>query len=577
MVRTPHFLLLRGLLLVTLAAPAGLAVAQQNPAPGKPDVLRMIGPVSQDVDLRKLPEIPARQGYEPVRLMRHPEGIASQPSAKRAAPKNAPRASRSAAPAPLTPTPSLSFDGMDAVASGCGCLPPDTNGDVGPNHYIESVNSSIQIYNKSGATLVSATTYNSFFSALGASTPCGNNQNDGDGVVFYDHIADRWVVTDFAFPAFPGTSFYECLGVSKTADPVAGGWWLYAVQVDPAHPSYLGDYPKFGLWQDAYYLTMNEFSNNTTFNGVRVYALDRASMAAGLGANAIGFSILPATLGDAYSLVPATFRLGAPPAGRDEYLLAINSSAAASTSENQVFVWRFHTDFVTPANATFGTGVTHAPNGTITVNSFVDAFTASGTLLVPQPGTATKLDTLGDKLMYPLYYQNLGGTESLWAVHTINNSGPTAIRWYQFDVTGGGIPAAPAQQQTFDNAADGLYRWMPSLALDVSGNLAINYAAGNGTVSPSIRYAARKPADAASTLAQGEAILIAGGGSQTHSSGRWGDYSANGVDFSDGCTFWMAGEYYTATSSSTWGTRIGAFKFPDCAATPLNLLSFTAD
>src|SRR5205823_3500182 len=111
-----------------------------------------------------------------------------------------------------------------------------------------------------------------------------------------------WVVSDFAFGAFPGAGpFYQCIGVSKTSDPVAGGWYLYSIQVDPANPSWLGDYPKFGMWPDAYYLTMNMFINNTTLGGVRVYALDRNSMINGGSTNAVGFTVLPAVLGDQYS------------------------------------------------------------------------------------------------------------------------------------------------------------------------------------------------------------------------------------------------------------------------------------
>jgi hypothetical protein len=126
---------------------------------------------------------------------------------------------------------------------GCGgCLPPDTDGDVGPNHYMQSVNSSIRVHDKSGNVIAGPVTYNAFFSALGTSTPCGSNQNQGDGIVFYDHLADRWIVSDFAFPAFPGTSFYQCVGVSKTSNPVTGGYWLYAVQVDPANNNFIGDY-----------------------------------------------------------------------------------------------------------------------------------------------------------------------------------------------------------------------------------------------------------------------------------------------------------------------------------------------
>src|SRR5499427_7817621 len=486
------------------------------------------------------------------------------------------------------PAPILTFAGMNSTQSGCLCLPPDSDGDVGPNHYINSVNSSIKIFDKLGNPLngTNGTTYNSFFSALGAGNPCGSNQNDGDGIVFYDHMADRWVVSDFAFPAFPGTSFWQCVGVSKTSSPVSGGWWLYAIQVDPANPSYLGDYPKFGLWPDAYYLSMNEFSNNTTFNGVRVYALDRHSMINAGPANAIGFSILPANLGDQYSLVPASFRTGdPPPAGQPEWFMDVNSSATAGTVETQVFVRRFHVDFVTPANSTFGVGATHSPDGIITVNGFKDAFKATTSDIVPNGTTTTGqwLDTLGDKIMYPLIYQNLGGTESIYADQTIllatdnTLTGPTAVRWYQFNMTGNTIPATPAQQQDWNNGADGLFRWMPSINVDRQGNVAIGYSTSSRTLNPEIRYAGRLAGDPPNNMSQGEATLITSGGHQTSNLGRWGDYSTMFVDPTDSCTFWHVNEYYTSTSSASWATRIGSFKFPGCtAATPTPTPTATA-
>ncbi len=288
---------------------------QNEKGPSTPQLVPVLGPVSQDQDLRTLPYIAPNPEKEERRLMRHP--LSQTPSQQKSDPLQAVRQFTQAV---AMPTPSATFPGITSAQSGCGCLPPDTDGDVGPNHYIQAVNSSIKIIDKAGNQLLAPTTYNSFFSALGASNPCGNNQNDGDGFVFYDHLADRWVVSDFAFPAFPGTSFYQCIGVSKTSDPVAGGWWLYALQVDPANPSFLGDYPKFGLWPDAYYLSVNLFSNSTTFNGVRVFALPRSAMINGAGApnpGAVAFTIDPATLGNTYSLVPATFRTGsAPPGGR---------------------------------------------------------------------------------------------------------------------------------------------------------------------------------------------------------------------------------------------------------------------
>ena len=559
------------LLASTLRPPA----AGPQPDRPAPDVVALVGPVSQDLDLRALRYVAPTSEEEEIPLRRHPFPLAGGQIQQSQFTQQLMQ--RVLTPIPNMPSPMLTFAGMNSTQSGCGCLPPDSDGDVGPNHYINSVNSSIKIFDKLGNALngTNGTTYNSFFSGLGAGNPCGNNNNDGDGIVFYDHMADRWVVSDFAFPAFPGTSFWQCIGVSKTSNPVSGGWWLYAIQVDPANPSYLGDYPKFGMWPDAYYLSMNEFSNNTTFNGVRVYALDRNSMVNGGSAHAIGFSILPANLGNQYSLVPASFRTGnPPPAGQPEWFMDVNSSSVAGTVETQVFVRRFHVDFATPANSTFGVGATHSPDGIITVNGFKDAFNASTSNIVPN-GTTTanqRLDTLGDKIMYPLIYQNRGGTESIYADQTIllatdnTLTGPTAVRWYQFNMTGNTIPATPAQQQDWNNGADGLFRWMPSINVDRQGNVAIGYSTSSTTLNPEIRYAGRLAGDPPNNMSQGEATLITAGGHQTSTSGRWGDYSTMFVDPTDSCTFWHVNEYYTATSSAGWATRIGSFKFPGCAA-----------
>ena len=194
-------------------------------------------------------------------------------------------------------------------------------------------------------------------------------------------------------------------------------------------------------------------------------------MLGGGPANAIAFTIPIAGVGDSYSLVAANFRTGTPPpAGRDEMLLAVDSPANENTSLTTVKGWLFHVDFANPANSTLGIGANHTPNALMTVSPFVEAWTnAAGFSIVPQQGIADKIQTLGDKIMTPVVYQNLGGTESLWADQTVMVSfpaGPTAVRWYQFDVTGGNFPANPVQQQTFSNGGDGVWRFMPSIAVD---------------------------------------------------------------------------------------------------------------
>jgi hypothetical protein len=284
----------------------------------------MVGPVRLDQDLRSLPYIPsAKRLEEERRLTRYPlPETGAPPPTETWSPWLRSLLRGLFRPTPTMPPPLFTFEGMSKRDTNEG-PPPDTDGDVGPNHYVEALNVAYRVFDNSGNPLTPVITLNSFFAPL-VGTSC-NGENQGDPFVFYDQIADRWVVSDFAFPSFPGTSFFECIGVSQTSDPVSGGWFLYALQHDPSHPDRLGDYPKFALWPDAYYLTVNEFVNPTTFEAVRVYALDRASMISGGPANAIGFTIDPPALGNSFSLVAASFRTGdPPPAGEREFLLAID-------------------------------------------------------------------------------------------------------------------------------------------------------------------------------------------------------------------------------------------------------------
>src|SRR5262249_23125793 len=550
--------------------------AQQNnrsttrqDAPGKqtPDVVQMIGPVMMNTYLRKLPYVAPKEEFEERRLTRYPHLGTGAPTAP-VSPYLQKLMKSISRPMPKMPGPLLTFEG---IGDTCGCQPSDSEGDVGPNHYVEAINETLKVFDKSGNTLSGPTTYNSFFSAL-VGTPCAN-ANDGDPYVLYDKQADRWLISDFAFPSFPGTSFFQCVGVSQSPDPVAGPWALYAIQIDPANNNQLGDYPKFAIWNDggtqnAYFFTVNLFTNNTTFVGVRAFALDRASMLAGGSANAIAFTVPIAGVGDSYSFVAATFRVAnPPPTPRDEMVLAIDSPASGGVTLTQVHARFFHVDFATPANSTFGVGANHTPNAEITVNGFIDAFTNT-TDLVPQQGTGVKLDTLGDKLMTPVVYRFDGATESLWASGTVcqdaNCTQPTGVRWYQFDVTGGTFPVTPVQQETWTNGGDGLYRWMPSIAVDDAGDTVIGYSTSSSTIFPSIRYAGRLSADPPNDLVQGEGIMFAGVSAQT-SGPRWGDYTRTEVDPSNGSDFWHINQY---AQGGDWHTRIGKFNFVGTGATP---------
>ena len=561
------------------AQPRGTNNNQSRPkqdAPGTqtPDVMPMVGPVRLNQDLRRLPYVPKEAETEARRLTRYKfPGTGPLPSAPQtSSPRVKSLINGLLRSVPSMPAPLLTFEG-GAAAQFCACAPPDTDGDVGPNHYVEAINNAFAVYDKNGNSLAGPITYDTLFAPLGAGTPCGEGQNNGDPFVLYDHLADRWLISDFAFPGgIPGSGpFWQCIAVSQSPDPVAGGWFLYAIQHEPAHPTWVGDYPKFALWNNpqpggAYHFTVNLFDGPTlAFEGVRVFALDRGSMLAGGPANTVAFTIGPAGVGDAYSLVAANFRTGSPPpAGRDEMLLAVDATIPGATL-TEVHGWLFHVDFATPANSTIGLGADHTPNAEITVEPFVQAWTAQTYVLVPQQGTTDKLDTLGDKIMTPVVYQNRNGTESLWANQTtmLNfPNGPTAVAWYQFDVTGGTFPATPLQQQEFTNGNDGLFRWMGSIAVDQNGNTGIGYSVSSSDMFPAIRYAGRLSSDPLNDLAQGEANMFSGTAAQTDTNGRWGDYSMNTIDPTDGLTFFHANEYYATTSSFNWHTRIGKFKFP---------------
>jgi hypothetical protein len=460
-----------------------------------------------------------------------------------------------AAPAP---TPLVSFKGLDFSTWGAG-WPPDTVGDVGPNHYIQAVNTSIAIYSKTG-TQLAAFTYDTLFS--GTSTAC-DNSNQGDPTVIYDPLADRWYVSDFAFTgAGDVPPFYQCIAVSKTGDPVSGGWYLYAIRTDDATHPWFADYPKMGLWPDALFLTANMFDVNT-YKEVRVWAFNRGDLLSGAPVRQLIVDLNTATRD---GLLPVNMRRGgAPPVGRDQMLVSESQSIFAYE------VWKFHVDFNTPANSTF-TGPTNVSQ---TSYSF-------GTATVTSP--ANVLDTLEDRMMMQAQYMKVGAAESLWVNHTVRSGGagtPNGIQWAQINVTGGTVTTTPVQQQIYGNVgADGVHRWMGSIAADVQGNMALGYSASRNTLNPDIRYAGRLLADAVNTLPQTETSLIPAAVVRGTQSGncagspctRWGDYSAMTLD-PDGCTFWYTTEYYE-TSGTNWQTRIASFKFPGCVALPLTIITW---
>ncbi|HBY61624.1 MAG TPA: hypothetical protein DEH78_17520, partial [Solibacterales bacterium] len=371
--------------------------------------------------------------------------------------------------------------------------PPDTTGDLGPNHYVQWVNLRYSVYTLTRDASNQITAFNlvSGFPKNGNVIWSGfggrcESDNDGDPIVQYDQLADRWILTQFAVSAQPYT---QCVAVSTGPDPT-GTYYRYAY----SYGRDFNDYPKMGVWPNAYYITYNMFRNGRTFSGNRVCAFERAQMLVGGAARQAC-----ATTTSAASLLPADLEGTTLPVGTANPLLSISSS--------QLLSFRFTVNW---SNAT---ATLSGPTAVSGVAAFTRA--CGGGTCIPQQGTTRTLDSLADRLMYRLSYRNFGGSERLLVNHSVTANNASGVRWYVLtNASGQNVSTATpvlSQQGTYAPTSD--YRWMGSAAMDKTGGIAIGYNVSSSSIKPSIRYAFRGPNDTLGTLG-GETSVLVGPGSQ---------------------------------------------------------------
>jgi hypothetical protein len=449
-------------------------------------------------------------------------------------------------------TPSLitDFEGLNNIS---GVLPPDTEGAVGPNHYVQVVNLVFAIYNKSGTLLAGPANTNTLWSGFGG--PC-QTDNSGDAIFLYDQQANRWVLTQFAVS---GSHQSVCWAVSQTSDPT-GSYYLYEV-VTPRFP----DYYKVGAWaaanNNAYF-----FGTNSGFQGqYDVFAVDRARMLTGSTARSMQFfQNFPNLMMPADEIGPV-----GPAADSPGIFYSFRDGGEpyfGSPPTDSLDVYEFDVDWTTPSNSTLTLATSITPSqGLAPFNWTVCGFFVSN--CIPQPGTSQGIDSASWWPMQRLVYRNFGSYEALvgaWTVDVNSTGNRAAPRWFELRNVGSGWTLF--QQGT--QSPDAIHRWMPSVAMDGSGNIAVGYSRGDGSNYASIYYATRLSTDPLDTL-ETEALMWAGSGSQTHSAARWGDYSSMTLDPADDCTFWYTNEYLATTGSAPWRTHIGAFRIPGCGG-PIN-------
>jgi hypothetical protein len=471
-----------------------------------------------------------------------------------------------------------SFEGIDASQLGQRQHDSDANGAVGTKQYMEWVNVFYQAYDK----VTHAPVWSSPFPGT---QPFRNNNLasclnvGGDGILTFDHLALRWVIALRSTAA--ANTYYYCIAISNTDDLTSSSlsWYTYAFSLNPVLGAnskgtpYWPDWPKFGTWGDAYYVSfdLNDINYGYQQMGVVVCALDRNNMLIGATPNPMQCFSDPdpiPTKGGIYlkhSVIPADVESTTPPpVGRDEFMVSIQNPTndGHTTTSSSINLWDFHVDWVNPANSTFTRSPLTVP--VYTPGCYV-AKTPVNTICIPEASTKVtknRVDSVGDRLMPRFAYRNFSTHESFLISHTIHTGTTnlqTGIRWYE--LRGSGVPTL--YQSGTVNPDHTLFRFMPSIAQDSAGNAAVGYNVSSGSTHPGIKTAWWNLSNPSKVTER----LIFNGGGDEEDSARWGDYSSMTIDPADDCTFWYVTEYFAHNETGkpiNWNTRIGSYKVSTC-------------
>ncbi len=442
----------------------------------------------------------------------------------------------------------ISPDGLGLPFNFAGAVgynhPPDDTGDVGPNHYVQGVNTSatsaIYVFNKSGNLLTSF-----YMDDLAPTSPC--NTGYCDPIVQYDQMADRWMISEF------DTSLDNlCVYISQTPDPT-GAWYAYAF--NPAGTDQ--DYPHYAVWWDGYYVSAN--------NGGYVHVLDRQRMLNGLSATAQSFTIgtLP---GWGFQLtMPATIdgASPAPPTNAPAIFMRQRDTeihGGTCTNCDLMEMWNLRVNWTTPANSTL------TQLASIQMSDWDQ--TVCGTTqfgCMDQPGTTQLIDPIREPLHYPLQYRNFTTHETVVGCFVEDEDGTdhVTVHWFEIRRTPSGAGSWVLQQEGV-LGGDPRDRGVCSAAMDGGGNIVVGYTRTGGTAPyyPSIYYSGRLSTDPLGTMPYFDQVIWDATNSHTGSD-RWGDYAGIGVDPADDCTFWFTTEY-----GGSGNTRIAGIRFDPVGAAP---------
>jgi PKD repeat protein len=431
-------------------------------------------------------------------------------------------------------SPILTFEAASASAT-----PTDPTGAVGPNHFVNSWNTSFRIWDKNGNPLIPA-------ASLGTILP----STMGDPIVVYDRYADRFMITEFYSNGF-------AIALSKGADPVNSGWWVYQFATNT-----FPDYPKFSVWSDGYYITANKDQNTASTSQV-VFAVQRDKMLTGdQTALMIGFPLTNIVTSGFYSPLAFNANGPTPPPAGDCPIVYMQDDSWTGVTSDHLKLWKINVNWTTPASSTIS-----SPQ-IIATQPFDGLFDGGSFSNLPQP-SGGDIDALQATIMYMAQYRRFSGYNSAvfnFVVDLNGNDNYAGIRWYELRQNNDGDPWYIYQEGTYSQP-NGHSAFSGAMAQDMNGNIGMSYTIVSTSQYPSLRFTGRYASDPINTMTLTEEVIATG--TMSDPATRYGDYAQMTIDPTDDATLWAIGEYFNGGRKN----QVGVFQI----APPALTAQFTAN
>ena len=414
------------------------------------------------------------------------------------------------------------FKGIDSPHSFCGCSPPDTDGAVGPKSFVQHVNTSIALFDKSGNLLpgTSITSDATFYASIHKS-----GDSFSDPTTVYDEFTGKFVTTELEFN-FSNHMFLD-VATSTSSNPTtltSADWTFAQYNTNDGVGNDFSDYPKVGYNADGLVYSFNMFPGAAFFDHVSTISIRNDGSSPGIHITPGGFNN--------FTLAPATMH-------------------SSSSGDPMWFVQDGH-----------GSG----GGSTVTVVEETDPFGAQSFTFTPlavtsygnapnprQPGGSLGGRTSLGTRFYFSDLRTFGGVTHLVSADTVGANGGAQARWYDFNVNS--TPTL-VQQGSIDQGA-GVDTFFPSIAIAPNGSYGMTFSESSNTEDLSMYVTGRQASDPLGTMQT--PILVKAGTGFLNAFGRAGDDSATTVDPTDG-TFWATNEWADGSlGSPNWSTWIDHF------------------